>query len=380
MNTILFAAPHYYSSYIQVGAQHYARTLSRNDWNVLYFSNYLSPYNLLLSKDRKDIGSRFLNFFRGGERINPNLFTYVPFSLLPHHNFTIFDNRWFLDNAYRFTVPSVNRILRRNLFENVDVLWIDCPNQIFWKNIIEHKKSIYRIFDEIEAFQKTGPVLMEAHEKALLSSDVVIVTSKVLMSDLERKYRDVSFIHCPNGVDLTNFTREEYVKPKQFESINRRKALYVGAIDEWFDEKLLAYAANHSPEIDFCVIGPDRLDIMSTMNQRNIHYLGPKSFKDIPDYIFHADFGIIPFKSNRLVRCVNPIKMYEYFSLGKQVVSTSWEELELSEIPCLLAKDKEEFVEFVNSDQVLYPDKQHLTQYAKKNTWENRLRDILGLL
>jgi hypothetical protein len=380
MNRIVFAAPHYYSSFIQVGAQHYARVLSKNSWNVLYFSNYLSPFNLFLSKDRRDIGSRLSNHIHGGERINPNLFAYVPFSFLPHHNFTIFDKRWFLDNAYRFTVPPVTGILRKHLFENVDVLWIDCPNQIFWKNIIGHTKSIYRIFDDIEAFQKVGPVLMEAHEEALLSSDVVIVTSKALIKDLTRKYKDVSFRHCPNGVDLTNFLREEYVKPNEFKNIKGRKALYVGAIDDWFDENLLAYIASHSPEIDFCVIGPDRLGKMSGINQRNIHYLGPKPFKEIPNYMFYADFGIIPFKSNRLVRCVNPIKMYEYFSLGRQVISTSWEELELLKVPCLLANNKEEFLEYVNGDQVLYPDNRYLTQYAKENTWENRLRDILGLL
>ena len=218
MNRIVFAAPHYYSSFIQVGAQHYARVLSRHSWNVLYFSNYLSPFNLFLSKDRKDIGSRFLNHFHGGERINSNLFTYVPFSFLPHHNYTIFDKRWFLDNAYRFTVPSVTGVLRRHLFENIDVLWIDCPNQIFWKNIIGHRKSIYRVFDDIEELHKTGPVLMEAHEEALLSSDVVIVTSKALIGDLKRKYKDVPFIHCPNGVDLTNFKREEYVEPKNLKA------------------------------------------------------------------------------------------------------------------------------------------------------------------
>ncbi len=380
MSRIIFAAPHYYSSFIQVGAQHYARVLSRHNWNVLYFSNYLSPFNLFLSKDRKDKVSRFINYFRGGEHIKSNLFTYVPFSLLPHHNFTIFDKKWFLQNAYRFTVPSVTGILRRHLFENIDVLWIDCPNQIFWKGIVEHKKSIYRIFDDIEAFQKAGPVLMDAHEEALLSSDVVIVTSKVLISDMKRKYKDVSFIHCPNGVDITSFIREEYVKPKEFGHIKGRIALYVGAIDDWFDEDLLAYTASHSPEMNFCIIGPDRLGKISTLNQNNIHYLGPKPFKDIPDYMFYADFGIIPFRSNRLVRCVNPIKMYEYFSLGKQVISTSWEELKLLESPCLMAQDKDEFLEFVHSDQAINPDNGHLIQYAKENTWENRLRDILGLL
>lgn len=380
MKRILFAAPHYFSGYIQVGGQHYAKVLSRNNWKVLYFSNYLSIFNLLLDKNRKDINSRFSNHIHGGEHINENLLSYVPFTLLPHHNLTIFDKKWFLYNSYRFTIPPVTVILQKEGFENVDVLWIDCPNQIFWKNIVKYKKSIYRIYDAIEEFHNTGKTLLDAHQEAIVTSDMVAVTSKLLITELNNKYKGINFIHCPNGVDLSNFLKDTYRKPLEYEELKGRKALYVGAIDEWFDEDLLIYLAEYSPNIHFLVIGPDRLGVMKVLKRPNIYYLGPRSYRDIPDYMFHADFGIIPFKSTKLVRCVNPIKMYEFFSLGKQVASTSWEELELSGAPCLLAKSNKEFLDFINSDKILNPDKDHLIGYAKENTWEKRLSNSLKLL
>jgi hypothetical protein len=346
----------------------------------MYVSNYLSPFNLLLGRNREDIHSRFLNHLHGGEQINSSLFSYVPFSYLPHHNFTIFDKKWFLDNCYRFTMPPMKRVLSKKGFENVDVLWIDSPSQVFWKKLIKYKKCFYRVFDKIEEFENTGPALLDAHEKAILSSDSVIVSSKVLLNELSRKYSNVDFLHCPNGVDLTNFLRKTYYEPEEYAAVRKNKAVYVGAIDDWFDEKLLAYVAEHSPEIHFFIIGPDKLSKMRSMKQHNIHYLGPKPFEDIPNYIFYSNFGIIPFKSNQLVRCVSPIKMYEYFSLGKQVVSTAWEELELLKTPCLLANNKNDFLEFVNSNEALHPQKDRLIQHAKKNTWENRLRDTIQLI
>jgi len=207
-----------------------------------------------------------------------------------------------------------------------------------------------------------------------------MVTSMVLINELRYKYKNVNFIHCPNGVDLSNFLREDYKEPSEYKGLTKRKALYVGAIDEWFDEGLLKYLVEHSPEIQFFIIGPDRLRKMKSLDGPNLHYLGPRPYFEIPDYMYYADFGIIPFKSTKLVRCVNPIKMYEFFCLGKQIVSTAWEELELSETPCLLARSKKEFLDYIKSDTVLNPDREYLIQYAKQNTWEKRLTNPLKLL
>ena len=380
MKKVLFAAPHYFSTYTKVGGQHYAKLLSKNNWKVVYFSNSLSPFNLLLSRNRENIKMRFLNYINGGEFINENLLSYVPFTFVPHHNFTIFDKNWFLYNYYKFCIPPITRVLIKQGFENVDVLWIDSIAQIFWKNIIKYKKCIYRISDVIEEFSNTGKILLDAHEEAIVSSDVVIVTSKVLIKELNNKYKNVNFLHCPNGVDLSNFLKEDYQEPHEYRGIKGRRALYVGVIDEWFNEDLLIYLADNSPNITFIIIGPDRLNKMKFIKRSNINYLGPKEYREIADYVFYSDFGIIPFKSSKLVKCINPIKMYEYFSLGKQVVSTSWEELELLDAPCLLAKNYGDFLDLVNSEGVLHPDRDHLINFAKQNTWEKRLRHTLKLI
>jgi len=380
MKKILFAAPHFFSGFVRVGGQQYAKLLSKNNWKVIYSSNFLSPFNLLFGKNRTDIRMRFSNYLRGGENINENLKSHAFLTFLPHHNFTIFDRKWLLYNYYKFTFPQINKMIKKNSFKDVDVLWIDSPSQIFWKNIINFKKSIYRIPDAIEEFSKNREVIIKAHEDAIHSVDTVIVTSKVLINELKEKYKNVNFLYCPNGVDLSNFIKDKYHKPDEYLDIKGKIALYVGAIGEWFDEELLLYLADNSKDINFFIIGPDRTNKMKAIKKSNISYLGPKEYKDVPDYMYQADFGIIPFKSTKLVRCVNPIKLYEFFSLGKQVVSVSWEELELLKSPCLLAKNSSEFLELIHSDMVIHPDHSCLTNYANRNTWESRLRDILKLI
>ena len=53
----------------------------------------------------------------------------------------------------------------------------------------------------------------------------------------------------------------------------------------------------------------------------NVHVLGGRSYDDLPRYCAAFDVGLIPFRMNRLVRAVNPIKLREYLAAGLPVVS-----------------------------------------------------------
>lgn len=381
MKKILFAAPHHYSSVARVGGHQYARLFSENDWKVLYVSNFLSPFNLLGNIRSDAFKKRFSNYLRNGEAVSPSLASYVPLTLLPHHNFTFLDQKWILDNYYRFSLPPLAPLLKKRGFDRVELLWLDCPNQLFWKKIIPHQVSVYRISDAIESFPNSGKNLLKAHDEAIRTCDVVIISSKVLKGELEHRYPSVVFHYCPNGVDLSNFIREDYVVPEEYRELRGKIALYVGAIDEWFDAELLVRSADHCPDMNFVVIGPDRTSRMSAVRRPNIHYLGSKSYTDIPNYMHYAQMGIIPFKKTDLVRCVNPIKMYEFFSLGKPVISTSWEELELLGSPCFLAKTPQEFIELVSqAKEPARSSAEELIQYARDNTWTKRFDFLMDLM
>jgi len=381
MKKILFAAPHLFSGFITVGAQHYALEFSNCNWDVAYISNSLSPFNVLFTKDQKNILARLNNFKRSGINIKSNLWSYVPFTFIPHHNETIFDKKWFLNNYHKFTFPPVKYLVKKRGFNKVDVLWIDCANQNFWKNILEFKCSIYRVSDDIVSTSNTRSIVLDAHEKAIVSSDLVLVTSKILLNNLNQKYKNIHFVYCPNGVDLSHFMRDKYEEPKEYENVRGEKALYIGAIEDWFDTELLKYLAHKCSDINIFIIGPDRLGQVRNSLGKNIFYLGSKEYKQIPNYIYHCDYGIIPFRVTKLTQCINPIKMYEFFSLGKPVLSIRLEELELLKSPCLLAKNYQEFVDIIRCKEKLYCyESSYLKNYAKQNTWEKRYLLIGAIL
>jgi UDP-galactopyranose mutase len=55
----------------------------------------------------------------------------------------------------------------------------------------------------------------------------------------------------------------------------------------------------------------------------NIHYLGSKTYQELPRYIAGWDVALLPFARNEATRFISPTKTPEYMAAGKPVVSTS---------------------------------------------------------
>src|SRR5690606_29468084 len=54
----------------------------------------------------------------------------------------------------------------------------------------------------------------------------------------------------------------------------------------------------------------------------NIHYLGGKTYDELPQYLAGWDVAIMPFALNESTRFISPTKTHEYLAGGRTVVST----------------------------------------------------------
>jgi UDP-galactopyranose mutase len=71
------------------------------------------------------------------------------------------------------------------------------------------------------------------------------------------------------------------------------------------------------------MVGPVvKIDPASLPKEPNIHYLGMKSYKDLPAYFSGWDVAMLPFAINDSTRFISPTKTPEYLSAGLRVVST----------------------------------------------------------
>jgi len=95
-------------------------------------------------------------------------------------------------------------------------------------------------------------------------------------------------------------------------------------IDERLDIELLAGIADLRPEFQLVIIGPVvKIDEKDLPRRANIHYLGGKSYKELPDYLSGWEAAILPFARNESTKFISPTKTPEYLAAGCPVVSTS---------------------------------------------------------
>ncbi len=377
--SIVMACPNYWTSPCQVGSHQFAKLFVKNGWKVAYLSDPISPLHLL-SGINPDLRERFRIYTNGGLLdFKDKLWSYLPGALFSPHNKPLLRNEWVLRSWKKFTWPNLVKKLIDNGFGDVELLYFDNNvNYAFLTDVIKFRKTVMRIADKMSAFSKFSTAASKKAEKALAQKVDLVVYSA---SNLERYVAEMkprNMMYLPNGVNFKHFAEGSTLKPREYRHIRGPIAIYVGAMEKWFDYNLVNFAAKKLPDVTFVLIGPDHYARGKLLNFENIRLLGSISYQALPGYLHNADVGLIPFdveNNSELVNSVNPIKLYEYMACGLPVVATKWKELELINSPAYLAKDSTDFVNGLgNALQERNRDK--YVQFAQNNTWEERYKKL----
>jgi GT2 family glycosyltransferase/SAM-dependent methyltransferase len=249
----------------------------------------------------------------------------------------------------------------------------------FWRKLAlrmreRHGASIlYDMMDDW-AHWSTPPLIGEpvlADERELFhETDVFVVTSRAFAE--RHKENQPAPLLVPNGADYEFFHAGEpagwlSAKPKPIVG-------YFGAISTWFDEQLMAAVVKLRPQYSFVFIGQvHELDVSAIAGCPNAGFLGERNYRELAPYLAEFDVCLIPFRMNKVVEGVDPVKMYEYFSQGKPVVATPMRELEHLGGMIYLAGTPEEFAAALDaalSEPAGLAEKR--MEYARQNTWAVR--------
>ncbi len=202
--------------------------------------------------------------------------------------------------------------------------WYYTPMAYVFSNHLTPKVLVYDCMDQLSHF-RDAPTELGSREKELLqAADVVFTGGHSLFEDKKELHRNVHLF--PSSVDVSHFATAKEIQGSEAEdqvSIPEPRVGFYGVLDERFDLQLLSEMAELRPTYQFVILGPiAKIDPASLPSGANIHYLGSKTYAELPSYLAGWSVAILPFALNDSTRFISPTKTPEYLAAGKPVVST----------------------------------------------------------
>jgi len=214
-------------------------------------------------------------------------------------------------------------------------------------------------------------------EGAFSAASCVLTASQMLFKKYQKAHPHVFYV--PNGADVESFKKPSTV-PDDFPKRPGPVAGYHGALSTWLDRNLIYHLSKRLPHWNFVFVGPllgvSRAELPYGLN---IFYLGEKPYEDLASYVNRFDVGIIPFQVRTMTRFCSPIKLFEYLSCGKPVVSTDIYEVRLCPY-AYIARNSQEFANYLEralkENQTQPTLSRSREKWAKRNSWYERAKMI----
>jgi len=203
------------------------------------------------------------------------------------------------------------------------ITWYYTPMMLPFSRHIEADVTVFDAMDELSKFKFAPTHLLDLEQEVLDRADVVFTGGSSLF---EAKKDRHSNVHCfPSSVDRAHFckARARQFDPADQEDLPKPRLGFYGVIDERFDIDLLDKIADARPNWSFVMVGPVvKISEDDLPRRPNIHYLGGKTYEQLPSYLSGWDVALMPFAMNESTQFISPTKTPEYLAGGKPVVSS----------------------------------------------------------
>jgi glycosyltransferase involved in cell wall biosynthesis len=184
--------------------------------------------------------------------------------------------------------------------------------------------TVYDCMDELSKFRCAPPDIARRETDLLAQAQVVFTGGRKLYESKRRHNENCHFYGC--GVEGEHFgkARSETTQiPPEISALPKPVFGYFGVIDERLDYDLIAELADINKDGSIVMIGPVlKVDPASLPHRPNLHWLGQRSYADLPNYCRGFDVCLMPFALNESTEFINPTKALEYMATGRPIVST----------------------------------------------------------
>lgn len=362
--------------------QHVACELARTGHRVLYVESLglRRP-----SASAQDMGRLWRRLKRGLKRpreVRPNLWVWSPL-VVPLQRFAL--------------VRGLNQLLVRGglkLWSMVlglkpTLLWTYNPMTVRFVKLASYPHTVYHCVDEIKA-QPGMPVqeIERAEGELMAQVGLCFVTAEHLLET--RRLQNPRTYYFPNVAEFDHFAAARSAElpiPADLAALPGPRIGFVGAISGYkVDFPLLRRMAEAHPEWSIVLIGKvgegdPWTDVSTLQDLKNLHFVGPRSYAELPAYLKGFDVAILPSMINEYTRGMFPMKFFEYLAAGRPVVSTQLHALKAYGHVACLADDHVAFIAGV--EQALASQVAPLEarlDAARDQTYERRTARMMALL
>lgn len=224
-------------------------------------------------------------------------------------------------------IQQAQQLLVRELVEaerlSHFVAWYYTPMALAFTADLKPDAVVYDCMDELSAFRGAPPELLAWEKKLLSRADVVFTGGSSLFQSKQHRHANTHLF--ASSVDVAHFAQARQVQPDVADqaAITHPRVGFYGVLDERLDLELLRDLAALRPKMQFVILGPlAKLAEADLPRAENLHYLGAKSYTDLPHYLAGWDAAMLPFALNESTRFISPTKTPEYLAAHRQAVSS----------------------------------------------------------
>ena len=282
-------------------------------------------------------------------------------------------NGWLIGRQLR---PALTRFAQHKV-----VLVATNPAAVALANSLQPDATIYFCMDDYARMHDSDARLIEVCERLMLMrADATVVTAQALVDSKTRHGKRP--IYLPQGVDVAHF-QNPGPPPAALSNLPRPVIGFQGIIGARVDIELLEKIARRFPMASLMLVGKEEVDITRLKNLPNVYALGPVSYADLPSVMQVFDVGLVAYRDDDHIACVNPLKLLEYLALGQEVVSVAIPELAAHEGYVRWAHGHEPYLAAIEAVLSRYPfdpaDKARRRAYAATQSWEIRAQEFMAL-
>jgi glycosyltransferase involved in cell wall biosynthesis len=203
------------------------------------------------------------------------------------------------------------------------VVWFYTPMALPLLQSFEPSLVVYDCMDELAAFKNPPKQLLQRESALLNIADICFTGGPSLYESKRTRHANA---HCfSSSVDAKHFRQaldKSNSHPEQAHVAHPRLGFY-GVIDERFDTDLIKEVAAARPDWQIVLVGPVvKIDPANLPQAANIHYMGQRTYDELPKFLAGWDVCLLPFALNESTKFISPTKVLEYMAAELPSVST----------------------------------------------------------